>query len=102
MNEAGWREAIRNKTETPAKYAEKYTVPCIGVYDINLLREVLCASSDDQEITIEDRFELGDIEFGDALASLPPSRPFCDAVSHINYPNQSPTDALLALVFIDS
>ena len=100
MNEAGWRGALKIHEHNPAEYAEGFEVPCIGVYDKNQLCEIY-ASNIDQEITLEDRVELKDIVLGDALKSMPPSQAVSEAIAHLNYPEGSPTDALLAMVFIE-
>jgi len=100
MNESGWREAIRIHEDNPAEYAEGFDIPCIGVYEAKQLCEIY-SSNIDQEITLEDRVELTDIRLGDALQGLPPGRAVSEAVAHLNFPEGSPTDALLAIVFID-
>lgn len=103
MNEAGWREALKAEHQCPAKYAEGWDAPCIGVYDGSLLREVYDADISDYP---EDPYKRADIEikeFGEDLKDLEPGTPVMEIVAHVNYPDDpeaSPTDALLRLVII--
>lgn len=104
MNEAGWRSAIKYGEENPAVYAEGWDVPCIGLYDRHQLAHVYSSDlidSGDIEELVEGRVELTNIKPGELLGRLPPDAPIEEAVVHRNYPEQSPTDALVGLVFIE-
>ncbi|HUA13271.1 MAG TPA: hypothetical protein VL989_02110 [Candidatus Sulfotelmatobacter sp.] len=100
MNEAGWREAIKLHEPNPFEYAEGYDVPCIGVYEGNELSEIY-ASDIDQDSDLSERIQLSDIEIGENLSSMPTNQPVREAVVHRHYPEGSPVDALVALVFVD-
>jgi len=101
MNDAGWRAAIKYHDPTPADHAEgQHPAACIGVYDKSQLREIY-SSSIHQDQELDERIELDDIVLGDTLADLPPERTVSEAIVHVGYPEASPTDALLALAFID-
>lgn len=99
MNEAGWKKAIKTHYQNPAQYAEGWETPCIGLYDKQQLAQVY--SADHHIEDVNERFELSGIKLGEALADLPAGEPVEEAVAHRDYPNGSPTDALVGLVFID-
>ena len=50
---------------------------------------------------IDDRVELKDVTKGDLLGETPTSVPVVEGVVHKDYPDGSPTDALVGLVFLD-
>lgn len=97
MNEGGWREAIEAKVWTPAKYAEGGHTPCIAVYDKHLLTSIYSYTSESDGAV--DANDLESVVAGDRLTDLSPDVPVCGEVIHINYPEGSPTDAIVALVF---
>jgi len=99
MNEAAWRQAITHREENPAEYAEGWDTPCIGLYDKQQLVHVYSSDIDLEDI--HDRVELGAIERGEQLADIPEGSAVKEAVIHQGYPETSPTDALVGLVFID-
>jgi hypothetical protein len=99
MNEAGWREALRDDEVNPARYAENYAIPCIGIYDKNLLSEAY--SYDHKGDPLEARLELTDIIVGNALRDTEPDEAINGAIVHLDYPEGSPADALVGLVRID-
>ena len=106
MNEAGWRQAVKYREQNPADYAEGWETPCLGLYYRHQLVHVYSAGLAEAGFDIDDdtlhgRVELGDIELGDALDVLAPSTPVEEAVVHRDYPDGSPTDALVGVVFID-
>jgi hypothetical protein len=108
MNEAGWREVRRPGEQNPADYAQGWDIPCIGLYDKTQLAEIYSSNIelgdqddlDDQDDMLESRVKLSDITLGHALADMPTDKPVVEAVAHKDYPNGSPTDALVGLVFI--
>lgn len=99
MNEAGWRNALKYKETNPAQYAESWGTPCIGLYAKDQLTLVYSATMDIENK--DDRVELGDVKLGSPLAEMAPNDPIEEAIVHKDYPDGSPTDALLGLVFID-
>lgn len=99
MNEAGWREAIKKDDSNPAEYADGWQTPCIGLYDRSQLAHVYSADIDLEDIN--DRVELKHIRISNNLADLPLAKPIEEAVVHKNYPDSSPTDALVGLVYLD-
>ena len=125
MNEAGWREAIRLHEENPAGYAKGWYVPCIGLYDRDQLSHLYPHESVNHPINIEEtgltqvevggnvydvdgvpefidkRIEFTSADPGEPLANLPPDLLVKEEVAHIDFPEGSPTDALVSLVYID-
>lgn len=99
MDEKGWREAVKFRAENPAQYAEGWKTPCIGIYDKSQLAQAYSYNFENAAET-EGRIELSDITLGENLSDLPPGTPVEEAVVHKDYPNGSPTDALVGLVFL--
>ena len=50
---------------------------------------------------LDSRIELGNVSICQHLADLGPEVPVEEALVHKNYPDGSPTDALVGLVYID-
>lgn len=101
MNEAGWRGAIKHFVSNPADYAEGWDTPCIGLYDRTDLAEIYSADflSDYEEA--QDRIKLENIVVGERLADLEPDVPIKEGLVHKDFPEGSPTDALVGLVYLD-
>lgn len=99
MNEAGWKAAVKDHEENPAEYAEGWDTPCIGLYDRGQLTHVYSSNIDQKDL--DERVELTNIKLGDNLADLPPETPVQEAVVHKDYPNASPSDALVGVVFLE-
>jgi hypothetical protein len=102
MDVAGWRTANRRVVENPATYAEGWKIPCIGLYDKNQLAEVYYGVTEQDLEDLNSRIELSDISLGRRLNELPPGTVVEEAVAHVNFPDASPTDALVGLVFLDN
>lgn len=100
MNEAAWRNSIKMGISNPAEYADGWEVPCVGLYEREQLAHVY-SSKMHLDDPIEDRIELSDVVLGDLLADQPPEIPIEEAVVHKNYPEGSPTDALIGIVFLE-
>lgn len=98
MNEAAWRNAVKYRETNPAGYAEGWETPCIGLYDRNQLAQAYAYGIKLENI--DDRVELSRIELGANLEDLPPD-PIEEAVVHKDYPDRSPTDALVGLVYLE-
>ena len=101
MNEAGWRMAIKGLEANPAEYAEGWETPCIGLYDKSQLAEVYSADFLNDFDDMDSRVELGNVSISQYLADLGPEVPVEEALVHKNYPEGSPIDALVGLVYID-
>jgi len=101
MNEAGWREAIRTLEGNPAEYAESWDTPCVGIYDKSQLAEVYSSEMLADQEDINSRIEHSEVVLGEYLSDLDPATPFEEALAHKDYPNGSPTDALVGLVYLD-
>ena len=101
MNEAGWRNAIKGLDDTPADYAEGWDTPCIGLYDKFQLAEVYHSEILNDYKDTESRIELGNVVIGEYLSDLGPDVPIEEALVHKDFPEGSPTDALVGLVYID-
>lgn len=99
MNESGWRQALKYKETNPAQYAEGWETPCIGLYDKNQLVHVY--SHGFKDTPPDDRAMLTDIKFGAPLDQIRPGEPVEEAIVHKAYPDASPTDALVGVVFLD-
>ena len=104
-NEAAWLQAIEHNTLNPAQYAENYDVPCIGLYDKNQLTEAYDYKTDTVEEDADgtvDRTVISGVQIGRWLRDMTPDELISEAVVHVDYPDGSPTDALVALVFIEN
>lgn len=100
MNENGWRKAIKELESNPAEYAEGWDTPCIGLYDKSQLAEVYSADFLTDYEDTESRIELGNISIGEYLSELGPEAPIEEALVHKDYPEGSPVDALVGLVYL--
>lgn len=98
MNEAGWRNAIKYRETNPAQYAEGWETPCIGLYDKHQLAQAYSYGIKLEDVN--ERIELSKIDMGAKLDELPHG-PVEEAVVHKNYPHASPTDALVAIVYLE-
>ena len=101
MDEPGWRASIKGLIENPATYAEGWEVPCIGVYDKSQLALVYSSDMTQDLDDLNGRIQLSNIQVGYKLDELPAGVKVEEAVVHKDYPNGSPSDALLGLVFLD-
>lgn len=101
MNEAGWRKAIKKLDSNPAEYAEGWDMPCIGLYDRSQLAEVYSADVLNDYEDTEGRIELGNISISEYLSDLRSDVPIQEALVHKDFPEGSPTDALIGLVYLD-
>lgn len=99
MNEAAWRQAIKYREANPAEYAQGWQTPCIALYDKQQLAQVYSSVMHLSEI--EDRIELSGIDVGEPLSELDPGVPVQEALVHKDYPDGSPSDALVGLVYLD-
>lgn len=100
MNQAGWKDAVKYHKENPADIADGFEVPVIGLYKKSDLSEVISGEIKDTTNT-DDRIELDDVKLSNPLNELSSDVPISEAVVHKNYPDSSPTDALVGLIFID-
>lgn len=101
MNEAGWREALRLRDLNPASYAEDWDTPCIALYDKGSLAEAYSYDFDNADSEEDTRLEFKNIVVGEALSDVPADKGLEEAFVHKDYPDGSPTDALVGLVFIE-
>jgi hypothetical protein len=58
-------------------------------------------NAESYEELMDERIEFKNVEMGEHLAAMPPDRPVTEGVVHINYPDGSPIDALLGVVFLE-
>lgn len=98
MNETGWRNAIKYHETNPAQYAEGWETPCIGLYEKNQLAQAYAYGIKLENLN--DRIELSRIEVGTKFEGMPIG-PIEEAVVHKDYPEASPTDALVGLVYLE-
>jgi len=101
MNETGWRNALKYRDYNPAQYAEEWEIPCIGLYDKSQLAEGRSYGLTQDAFDLDGRVELANVHKGADLDSLGPDAPVEEVVVHRNFPNLSPTDALVGLVFVE-
>ncbi|MBA3757463.1 hypothetical protein H0X09_01195 [Candidatus Saccharibacteria bacterium] len=113
MNEAGWREAITVGEWNPAQYAEDHVsdsmgVACLGVYDKDQLSEVyeqvnfdLTEDSYQDGLDVSQRSNIKVKKLGDELAAKPDDYLVREAVAHKDWPALTPSDALVAVVFLN-
>jgi hypothetical protein len=101
MNEAGWRGAIKHFVSNPADYAEGWDTPCIGLYDRTDLAEIYSADFPDDYEDAQSRIKLENIVVGERLADLELDVPIKEGLVHKDFPEGSPTDALVGLVYLD-
>lgn len=100
MNEAGWREALRLHSETPTAHAFGGEMPVLGLYDRTQLADARPHGIDLDE-DYSERIEHAEIEKRENLSDLPADKIIDETVVHKDYPDASPTDALLGIVFLD-
>lgn len=98
MDETGWRKAVKYHESNPAQYAEGWETPCLGLYDRDQLAQAYAYGIKLENVN--DRIELSDIEIG-AKLQQEPLGPVDEAVVHKDYPDASPSDALVGLVYLD-
>lgn len=107
MNAAGWKNALETGQENPAVYAFGVSkVPVLGLYDKNQLadarpHEVKPLEYDEEGHNYNERIQLDDIEKRENLQDLPADKIIDETVVHKDFPDASPTDALVGLVFLD-
>jgi hypothetical protein len=107
MNTAGWREALRTGQENPAVYAFGVSKnPVLGLYDQDLLalarpHDAEPVDFNAEDFNYNDRLKFAAIDKWDDISDLPESTVIEETVVHKNYPDSSPTDALVGLVFLD-
>jgi hypothetical protein len=100
MNEAGWRKALKLRTENPASHAFGAKVPALGLYDRTQLAEARPHGMVQDLDSYSERIGHSEIEKRESLTDLPADRVIEETVVHKDYPGASPTDALLGIVFL--
>ncbi len=102
MNETGWRGVITKGGITPADYVKKDAdVPCIALYDA---RQLAVPEHYELRQNLDDYWapvQIGDIVPGENLAAITPSDSVEEVVIHRDFPNASPSDALVGLVLVE-
>lgn len=97
MDAVSWRKGLTYTTPgTAADYADRYAVPCIGVYATDELREVELTHAPDPTNSSDDGFVPRD-----PLSIGFPEGGIYDTVTHIDHPNSLVTAALRAMVFLE-
>ena len=107
MNVPGWKHALETGQESPAVYAFGVSkVPVLGLYEKSQLadarpRVIEPVGFDEEGFNYNQRIQLDDIEKRENLADLPDDKVIDETVVHKDFPDGSPTDALVGLVFLD-
>lgn len=102
MNETGWRDAITKGVITPAGYVKKDAdVPCIALYDARHLAEPESYKLRQNLENYWEPVQIYNIVPGDDLAPIIPSDSAQEVIIHEGFPDASPSDVLVGLVFIE-
>lgn len=97
MDIVSWRKGLTYTTPgTAAEYADRYAVPCIGVYATRELRQVELTHAPDSLDPSDDGFELRE-----PLLTEFPEGGVYDPVTHIDHPHTPVVAALRATVFLE-
>ena len=100
MNETGWLNANNVGQNNAADHALEGDQPCIGIYDINQLAEAYHWEYSSQTDPNAKEILEESIIVGEPLVNADPKKEFNGLVVHVNYPQQSPNDALVCKVYI--
>ena len=105
MDEKTWRKGLTYTTpSSPADYAERYAIPCIGIYDMGQVRIV--NEIDGEKLRSHQISDFAREGFDitrplRALRNENPDAEIYDPVVHIDHPDGSLADALQGVAFLE-
>lgn len=99
MNHTGWLRAARGTDNNPAEYALNWPIPCIGLYDRSQLAEAYTYDLP-EDLEEDSRLDLANIKRGRNLDEIDTDEALEEAFIHKDYPNKTPDDALLGVIYL--